>query len=633
MKEKNSADEDLVDFADHADEQIEAIRCDPRLPRHPRHACRIALALLTICALPAQAATFRHATSSNRIYVEGGGTATLSQIKAALPKAPLTLVDAAAKIWLLEADLQIEDGTAVLLHGSAAGGDVDELRPRSDAADFIEITADHGTLDLRNTRVKSWNSAANAPDANVSDGRAFIRVRSRLGGDGVTALESRMDVIASEVSYLGYAAAESYGLVWKVLGSPASVPDLYERVQVRGDIVDSSIHHNYFGVYTYGHQSGQWTGNEVAYNLQYGIDPHDDSDDLLIADNFVHHNGNHGIIASKRCDHVVIRNNRSWDNTGNGVMLHRSSDDGLVEGNDLRRNTDSGVAIFASNRSTIRNNLILDNGKAGMRFSMGANDSYVENNEIAGSGEFGLYFYIGTDEPEPGSDGRNRRNVFVNNLVRDGLTAEALKATDADESRFLSNRFVGSALVLRFIRSAATEFIGNSLPRDATLRLTGSSAVTSDGYFETQPFLRLAFDAPARAVFGDPGQAVFDVPESIASLTDATRSTITLDPAKTGADTTVYTRNMRAVPSLGRTEIKVSQWQTSGARSKAWSGRVTSGSATISYSVGDLAPGASYVVTVAGSTLGRFVADAQGRIAFTHRPGDTASRTYGVTAG
>ncbi|MCC2659186.1 MAG: hypothetical protein K0Q76_4294, partial [Panacagrimonas sp.] len=291
-----------------------------------------AIFVMAALALPAQAATFRHATSSNRIYIEGGGTATLGQIKAALPKAPLTQVDAAAGIWQLDANLLIEDGTVLQIHGSAAGGDANELRIRSGVAGFVEITADHGGISLRNTRVKSWDAATGAPDTNVADGRAFIRVRSRLASDGAAALESRMDVISSEVAYLGYAGAEAYGLVWKVLGSPTSVPDLYDRVQVRGDILDSNIHHNYFGVYTFGHQGGRWANNEVAYNVEYGIDPHDDSDALLIENNFVHHNGNHGIIASKRCDHVTIRNNRSWDNAGNGVMLHRSSDDGLVEG-------------------------------------------------------------------------------------------------------------------------------------------------------------------------------------------------------------------------------------------------------------------------------------------------------------
>lgn len=46
-------------------------------------------------------------------------------------------------------------------------------------------------------------------------------------------------------------------------------------------------------------------------NIQYGFDPHDDSDFLNIHDNTVYNNGNHGIIASKRCAScTVVR--ESW---------------------------------------------------------------------------------------------------------------------------------------------------------------------------------------------------------------------------------------------------------------------------------------------------------------------------------
>src|SRR5262245_32318711 len=78
--------------------------------------------------LTAPAATFRYATSSNRIYVENGGTATLTDIKNALPNSPLQLVDVTNKIWLCRANLLVTDGSTLRLHGSANAGDVNELR-------------------------------------------------------------------------------------------------------------------------------------------------------------------------------------------------------------------------------------------------------------------------------------------------------------------------------------------------------------------------------------------------------------------------------------------------------------------------------------------------------------------------
>src|SRR5262245_44430596 len=83
--------------------------------------------LLALMTASIQVATFRFASTSNRIYVEGGGTVTLTDIKTALPNAPLDLVDGVGLVWLLRANLVMADGCVLLLHGSAAGGDVNEL--------------------------------------------------------------------------------------------------------------------------------------------------------------------------------------------------------------------------------------------------------------------------------------------------------------------------------------------------------------------------------------------------------------------------------------------------------------------------------------------------------------------------
>ena len=87
--------------------------------------------------------------------------------------------------------------------------------------------------------------------------------------------------------------------------------DIFDDINVYGNIYDSDIHHNHFGVYTYGHQQGDWRRNKMHDNTVYGFDPHDDSDLLTIHDNEVYDNVNHGIIASKRCNGVSIQVQRS----------------------------------------------------------------------------------------------------------------------------------------------------------------------------------------------------------------------------------------------------------------------------------------------------------------------------------
>src|SRR5581483_2754595 len=340
------------------------VGCGHRLRSPPMVRVRtqfvVVLALL-LASGAASAATFRYASSNNRIYIEGGGDATLSDVKAALPAAPLNQISTTPSIWVLNANLQITGGSVLVLHGAPAAepGDVDELRIQSnnDATGFVSITADYGMIDIDSGHIQSWDAAANGPDTNYSNGRAFIRVRSKYDTDGTTPLESRMNINNSEIDHLGYNAAESYGLVWKV--NVPTVAD-YAKVNVWGDINSSRIHENYYGVYTFGHQDGFFFNNEVDHNVGYGLDMHDDT-------NNVHDNGNHGIIFSKRCDHAVIHNNEVYDNTGNGIMVHRSSDDALIDDNRSTNNTDAGVAIFGSSRTEVSNNALFDNANAGVR--------------------------------------------------------------------------------------------------------------------------------------------------------------------------------------------------------------------------------------------------------------------------
>lgn len=575
-------------------------------------------------------AGIRWASSSNRIYIEDGTIATLSDIKAAQDHAPLDLVDAAGKIWLLRANLQIEDGSTLVLHGSAAGGDVDELRLQSNnsisVGSYVAITADNGTIDIASTRIKSWDTVTGAPDEEFATyGRAFIRVRSKLGLDGVTAQESRMDILDSDIGYLGFDASESYGLSWKVNGD---TPGLYDLVQVRGNITNSHIHHNYFGVYTYGHQDGEWRNNEVDNNVVYGFDPHDDSDNIIIANNNVHHNGSHGIIASQRCDHIQILDNESWENAGNGIMLHRTSDDGLVEGNQSYNNGDSGIAIFASSRTQVLNNSFTSNANAGIRLSNDATDNHVENNEIGASGRYGIYLYQGSDEPNPGGDGRPKRNWFVLNQIHHSVE-DGARLSDADASEFVGNVFENNGLGLRLTNSIATHFDSNMLPNDVTVVLAGSALVPTTATFSRQPLVNLGLDSFSSTRFEDSDKAIFDPEEPAFTTATSAGSFLNLDYALTGLSTVVHTRALFANPLTGGSvQVDPTAWTMTDRR---WVAKTSAKGAMIAYTVGDLEPGTRYTVRAKNKILARLVADPAGRITFTARSKNTGAVNYRVS--
>ena len=67
-------------------------------------------------------------------------------------------------------------GAKLVLHGSPVGGDVDELRLKSNNLSgntFIMVRADWGTVDIDSTKITSWDESASGPDTKYAQyGRA-----------------------------------------------------------------------------------------------------------------------------------------------------------------------------------------------------------------------------------------------------------------------------------------------------------------------------------------------------------------------------------------------------------------------------------------------------------------------------
>jgi parallel beta-helix repeat protein len=584
--------------------------------------------------------SFRWSSSNQRLYVTGPGSGTLTQLKEALPSAPLTLVDPVNKIWHVEADLYVENGGQLKLHGPAAGGDVAELRLKSENTGatnaIVELRADYGWLDIRDTKIISWDSATNGPDTEVNTyGRAFIRARSSLAADGVTPRPSRMDVVNSEIGYLGSAASEAYGLVWRVIPTTATnLPPgqtVYDLVDVEGDIRNSHLHHNYHGLHASGHFGGLWANNEINHNIGYGIAADDDADGLVIENNNVHHNGLHGIFASDRCDHGILRTNQSWANGQNGIMLHRTANDWLVEGNQSRQNSDSGIALFASMRAVIRNNLCLSNSNTGMRFSVGASDNIVTNNTLNWSGTNALRIYQDDDTPNPGDDGRPRRNLFAHNILTQ-YGADAVKVEHGDENTFTANTCsAGIQTTLRFDEATNNLVTGNFLPGNSIIKSTGTAPAPAFTTIKQQPQLILVLDFFSTATFRDEAGAIFDFSQpQVFTPVGPTGSVASITRTNIGSAAIVILRNLFVGLDAGSAEVVPTGWNTSGMQTKSWTSRLLPGTPVVSYTVGDLTPGSTHAVAIGtpGVPLGSFIANPLGRITFLH---NNATPAFGAT--
>lgn len=83
---------------------------------------------------------------------------------------------------------------------------------------------------FESTIVTSWDTTTNSPQEIYEDGRSYLNCVSEhehIGeaceGQAKNEMgECRMDLIDSEVAYLGYFASESYGITWKVQREPVA---------------------------------------------------------------------------------------------------------------------------------------------------------------------------------------------------------------------------------------------------------------------------------------------------------------------------------------------------------------------------------------------------------------------------
>ena len=607
----------------------------------------LAAAAAALAAPDASAALSRWSASNNRIYVYGGGSMTLTDIRAStpsLPDAALQRVDTPNEIWLLTANIVVEDDTTLSLTG-----DVSELRlqsnpsadPATDVTNFVSITAGNfdagsatagkGRILIDGIKVTSWDTSASAPDANTADGRAFLRARSAILNAAVEV--SRMDVLNAEVQYLGYDDSERYGLSWKANGDLA-------LVDVLGDVKNSKIHHNHYGVYTFGLQGGEWSGNEVYDNHGYGFDAHDHSDDLVIDNNNVHDNGlidakgKHGIILSESCLNAQITNNTATGNGGNGIMLHNFSDDALVQGNTSSNNVDSGVAVFCSAGATVSDNTLADNAKYGIRLTVAARDNTVDGNTISGSGEYGIFMQPATDSNNVCGDLTPRNNTFTGNTVGTSGIA-GLKITDGTGNTFTGNTFSDQGLSIRNATGAEEQvvtFSGNTFNSGVVVRLDGAATLPLRANFTDTPRVSLELDTGSTAGFTDDGGAIFDLVRDLMVDVTGSNSSIDLTADDAGGAFVVDTRALFVSTAGTTVHVAPTLWEDSGDRRKTWIARSEDAGVTaVQYQVGDLSPNVAYDVKRDDAAVGTFTADDAGTIQFSDTPGTADTVTYALT--
>lgn len=373
------------------------------------------------CPYPPEWRAIRFGTSSLRL-VAGG--ALVREIPFAAEGRPVGLDELTAVIddadWLAE----IAPGVFVLRAAlvQTEGTLLDVRAPRVTSvllADLpaVSLAGNRASATFDGVKVSSWNEAAGAADTSIVDERPYVRYQN--GG--------RLDITRSRFEYLGSDRTSSYGVVW--------------RRGTAGTVSDSVFEHNFFGMYTYETGGIRFERNIVANNIRYGIDPHDNSSNLVFVENDVYGNGSHGIIFSRFVHDSVVQRNHSHHNGGNGIMMDASSNQNLIEDNTVTDNAGEGIVSSSSADLTIRRNTI-DGSEVGMRFSgVGADRILAADNAISDVST-GIKVY----------DRATAATLRSNKVTRASVAAMLLAAPGA---RLIDNRVVDSRVGYD-ARSAAT---------------------------------------------------------------------------------------------------------------------------------------------------------------------------------
>jgi mannuronan 5-epimerase len=617
-----------------------------------------------VAQTPAEAAActspVKYASTSNTIYLLTAQPWTPSAIKAACPAAPLQEVDPAHQIWELRADLVLNNGATLQLHGSTAAtpGDVDELRLRSlasnTATEVSAITAHWGTIDVDDVHVTSWDDAANAPDTNpnvpagatgVSSvrGRAYIRAQSYL--DNGTPRMSRMTFANSTVENLGWYAAESYGVSWKSVGCVHDNTAICSSAPVTGGATRTTFQRNYMGTYVWGGHGMTFTDNTFDHNVMYGLDTHDVTTDLDVERNHFTYNGDHGFICSQRCDSLTVVGNESAYNgqvpwagpspTGepqagqvHGIMLHRGITNTVVEDNIVHDQPNgAGIAIFDTSGQTIRNNRVTNN-LYGIRISVGSAKNVFTGNKVLGSTKYGVYTYKGSDLPDnpAGGSGRPTGNVFTSNDFT-GSKVAAVNLTDTDGTRFDKNTFGGGAIK---VSSSAGTRIAGGVTTGQSVTAAGSSAVASDVKLVDADLATASTIADAYSkenITSAAGRIDLVKNAAYSQTATPTGSTVTLTTAKTGTTSTVPVTpsNVTVVPTAS--SVKAS---TAGGTAPTISLAAATAGISVKITITGLKVSAPYAV-VGGSTSTTVTSSPQGVLTFSRTLSSTATTTLTVS--
>lgn len=319
--------------------------------------------------------------SNPRAIVIDGGYMTPRDLAKALPKEHFE--ETAEGVFVLRMPLIVAHGATLHIDSKTR-----EFRMSEERGAFL---VNDGTLFITQSALLAWREKANGP-ATFRDGAQFRPFLLSWGG-------TETYIVGSKVNHLGYAKSKSYGI--SISQYSPSIADRMKRTHPTGWLIDSEFYDNWYGFYCYEADDVVIARNVYRENILYGIDPHDRSRRLIIAENEAYGTKKkHGIIVSREVNDSWIFRNRVSGSGLSGIVLDRASSRNVIADNVVYGNASDGITVYESGENLLWGNHVVGNKRHGIRVR-NSQDLKLYNNSAVANGLSGIYGHIkdltGTD--------------------------------------------------------------------------------------------------------------------------------------------------------------------------------------------------------------------------------------------
>ena len=306
-----------------------------------------------------------------RAIIIAGGYVEWSQLAQSLPQD--VFEETEHGIYVVRLPILVRHGASLLI-----GQGTKQVRLSQERG---AILANEGTLFIIKSQVIGWSEQRQMP-AVFRDKHEFRPFIVSWGG-------SRTYISQSLIAHLGYATTKSFGLSLSQYSTTAVERAVWPRPT--GWVLNSRIEDLWYGFYCWEADDIVLRGNTFRGNIKYGIDPHDRSRRLIIAENDVSDtHEKHGIIISREVNDSWIIGNRSHGNNLSGIVLDRQCRNTVIANNLTYGNHSDGIVISESPHNVLWSNLSVGNQHHGIRLRNSV-DIRIQDSSAIANGLAGIY--------------------------------------------------------------------------------------------------------------------------------------------------------------------------------------------------------------------------------------------------